>query len=124
MKRILAIDDETEITDWIREIFEGEGYCVETVNGGIEAVRRGDETGFDVIITDIKMPGLNGAEVIKKMRQGMNASTPIIVLTGSPDCQTTKLVESLKPFAWIDKPFGLNAIIEIVHQAIQSRLRE
>lgn len=118
MKRILAIDDEPEITSWMGEIFSGEGVLVETVNDPEKAIRMGQETRYDVIISDICMPKVSGVEVVKSIRMGINAETPVIILSGSPDSETIHQVFQLNPFAHLDKPFELNVIIETVRQAV------
>lgn len=121
MCHILALDDEVEITDWIREVFEGEGYRVTAMNDPEEALLECRQNRFDVIISDICMPKMNGVEVIRKIRKGINADTPVIVLTGSPDHETAQWIVELKPFAYLDKPFDLNVLMETVHQAVHHR---
>ena len=77
-KRILLVDDEESIQLLYREEFEEEGYAVDSARNGTEALAKFMENPPDLVLLDINMPGLNGIEVLRKMKE-MRATLPIIL---------------------------------------------
>ena len=88
MKRILIIDDDKELCGEMGEILDSEGYCVSIVHNGDEGVRMIDESGCDLVIIDLKIPGLKGLEVLKYARK-KNPELGIIIVTGSQVFKTS-----------------------------------
>ena len=83
MPNILIIDDEKSIRRTLREILEYEGYKVEEANDGIEGLNLLKEKPFDAILLDIKMPKMDGMEVLDKI-QLSNMDTPVIISSCTP----------------------------------------
>ena len=77
-KRILLVDDEESIQLLYREEFEDEGYAFESAYNGIEALAKFRENPPDLVILDINMPGMNGIEVLRQMKE-LHLSVPIIL---------------------------------------------
>jgi CheY-like chemotaxis protein len=77
-KRILLVDDEESIQLLYREEFEDEGYIVESAYNGAEALAKFEQNPPDLVVLDINMPGMNGIEVLRKMKE-MRANLPIIL---------------------------------------------
>lgn len=67
--KVLIVDDDEGLTITLRDILEFKGYCVDVANSGHEAVEKVKETGFDCIFMDILMPGINGVEALKRIKQ-------------------------------------------------------
>src|SRR3982751_2193751 len=97
MPNILIIDDEKSIRRTLREILEYEGYKVEEANDGIEGLNLIRERPFDAILLDIKMPKMDGMEVLDKI-QLSNADTPVIMVSGHGTIDTA--VEAVKKGAY------------------------
>lgn len=81
--RILVIDDDPAIRDLLSSILTGEGYRVETADCGAVAVRRFQENPCKVVVLDIRMPGMNGLEVLRMLKQE-DPSVLVVMITGFP----------------------------------------
>jgi DNA-binding response OmpR family regulator len=77
-KRILLVDDEESIQLLYREEFEEEGYLVDSARNGVEALAKFRENPPDLVVLDINMPGMNGIEVLRQMKE-LRATLPIIL---------------------------------------------
>ena len=77
-KRILLVDDEESIQLLYREEFEEEGYIVDSARDGVEALEKFKENPPDLVLLDINMPGMNGIEILRQMKE-LRASLPIIL---------------------------------------------
>ena len=84
MPQILVIDDEKAILDMIRMALTRVGYEVEIAPDGCQGIQKFDNGHFDVVITDISMPGLDGSRVAQHIRHSNRPSTPIIGFSGTP----------------------------------------
>lgn len=80
MKKILVVDDEANIRELYRVELAEEGYEVELAENGLEALRKLESGRPDLVTLDVKMPGLDGIEVLRRIRQ-VNASLPVLLLT-------------------------------------------
>ena len=78
MAKILIVDDETPIRRTLRDILEFEGYDVEEAVDGLECIAKVQKEKFDVIITDIKMPKMDGIEALERL-QILSPETPVMV---------------------------------------------
>ena len=111
MRTILVIDDETGITQVIEEALRMVGYEVEVACNGSEGIRKFDNHRFDLVITDICMPGINGNSVASHIRSSSNGTTPIIGMSGTP-----WMLENDDFDMVLAKPFPLEDLIESVQQ--------
>jgi DNA-binding NtrC family response regulator len=82
-KKILIIDDDKEFCEELAEILKDESYSVRMANDGLQGERLLREEPFDLVLLDFKMPGLNGVEMIKKIKE-MNAKTRAFLISGRP----------------------------------------
>jgi len=80
MKRILVVDDEENIRELYRDELVEEGYEVELAPDGLEALKKFESFRPDLVTLDVKMPGLDGLEVLRRIRE-KNASVPVLLLT-------------------------------------------
>ncbi|MBE2893543.1 response regulator [Spirabiliibacterium falconis] len=102
-KKILLVDDDIELTELLAEVLQLEGFEVETVHNGVQALDTLNSS-HDVILLDIMMPELNGIETLKRIRQSY--STPIIMLTARGDDIDRVLGLELGADDYIAKPFN------------------
>lgn len=83
-KRILLVDDEEGIQLLYRGEFEDDGYEVDSAYNGEEALEKFRDQSFDLVILDINMPGMNGIEVLRQMKE-INPELPVILSTAYPE---------------------------------------
>ena len=117
MSRILVIDDERSIRNTLKDILEYEKYEVDLAedgNKGIELIRSAE---YDVVLCDIKMPGLDGIEVLERVVV-LTPDTPVVMISGHGNIDTA--VESIKKgaFDYIEKPLDLNRLLITIRNAM------
>jgi len=118
-QRILIVDDERTVAQSIALALAGEGFEVETVLSGEDALVRTAAAEFDLIVCDLMMPGLSGLDLLKSLRES-HPKTPVIMITGYPTVRTAE--ESLKmgAFVYVTKPFTPAEIRQAAAQALAS----
>jgi DNA-binding NtrC family response regulator len=118
---ILVVDDEDVIRKGMRRILEAEGYQVATSASGRMAIERIQEQDFDVVITDLKMPGMDGIEVLKTIKI-LQPEVPVIIITGYSTVDTA--VDAMKngAFDYIAKPFTSSLIVDKVKKAVVHKI--
>ncbi len=84
MHQILVIDDEKAILDVVQMALTRAGFEVETAADGLKGIQKFDEGRFDVVITDMQMPGVNGHCVVQHIRDSERSFTPVIGFSGTP----------------------------------------
>ena len=117
---ILVVDDEPAIQDILTWSLAAEGYSVATAASGEEALTRFEEQDFDVIVTDIVMPGLNGLDLLERLRV-LNPRASVIVMTAYAALETA--IAALRHGAcdYLEKPFSVEVLKERVHRLLQDR---
>lgn len=116
--KILVVDDERAIRNSLKEILSDEGYAVDTAEDGATALDMAGKERYDVIFCDIKMPNMEGTEVLEKLRaDGVDAA--IVMISGHGDIDTA--VECIKKgaFDFIQKPLDLNRILITIKNATE-----
>ena len=118
--KILIVDDEEIIRNFLIDVLSDEGYTTKAVSSGEEAVQLFKKNVFDLIITDIKMPGMDGIQVLRAAK-AIDSDQSVIVMTGYASTETA--VESMKLGAadYITKPFNLDQIKIVVAKTLERR---
>ena len=119
-ERILVTDDEELILQLCRRILVKKGYEVEIASSGIRALEVFQQGSFDILLTDIKMPGMNGLQLIEEARKHQ-PGIATMVITGHGSFDTA--IESLKlgVMAFIVKPFTPDTLVSSVQSVIEKR---
>lgn len=113
--RVLVVDDEESVRNLVARTLEKE--CeVETVADGPAAVNRLQAEDFDLLITDLRMPGMDGLSVIREIRR--HSGLPVIVLTGFSTEANAIEALNLGVTGYLTKPFRLERMIEMAHKAV------
>ncbi len=117
MSRILVIDDERSIRNTLKDILEYEKYEVELAEDGQKGLEKVQNSDFDIILCDIKMPGMDGIEVLGKLTE-VTPDTPVVMISGHGNIDTA--VESIKKGAYdyIEKPLDLNRLLITIRNAM------
>ncbi len=107
--RILVIDDEPMILDILKLYLSQGAYWVETAGNGIEGLKRIESEFYDLIITDLAMPGLTGNQIVEHVKNGRYRHTPVLGISGMP------WLFKDSPFdAVLCKPFTMEAFLKAV----------
>src|SRR3989338_5618676 len=118
--KILIVDDEKDILDLLSKVFKKNGYEVETARDGIEALDKAKSFKPALILTDIKLPNMDGIELLKKFKT-MDSTPEIILMTGYHDLYDST-VDALKigVFHYLKKPFtDVNFLLQVVKNAME-----
>jgi len=119
-RTILVVDDERSICDILTVYLHKSGYSVFQAQEGQQAVAIIKENVIDLVLSDIKMPGMNGVDLLKWIKE-YNNSLPVIMTTGFPTLDTAIEALKLGAYDYLTKPFHLEEIIEKISRAIQTR---
>lgn len=115
---ILVVDDEAIVLKSCERILSSEGFTVDTATNAKNALSLLEKNFYDLIITDIKMPEMDGIEFMKEVRK-KNPDINIIVITGYPSQESIKAALSLRIIDYLPKPFSPNHLLEVVKSTIE-----
>ena len=118
--RILVIDDEAPIRDSLKMTLEYEGYDVIGAATGQEGLALAEREGPDLVLLDVKMPGMDGIEVLERLRN-MNESLPVVVVSGHGTISTAVEATKKGAFDFIEKPFASERVLVSLRNALDSR---
>jgi len=117
LKTILVVDDEAGIRNLLFDVLSGEGFHVSLAEDGVDSLHQMRDRRFDLIITDVRMPGLSGIELLKKMKEE-GRKERVIVMTGDP-LDHSDLGTDLQPvFQLLQKPFQIHDFLDAVFSAL------
>ena len=120
---VLVIDDEEVPRELLRELLEMSGYKVFTATSGDEGVRSFDQERQSLVITDVRMPGADGMEVLRRVRE-IDPLVPVVVVTGHGDLETAISALRQGAFDLLQKPINPELLLKVVRQAVEHvRLR-
>ena len=114
---ILVAEDEADLRDILKVTLEQEGYRVILASDGDEAIKKIEKKSFQMVLIDIKMPGVNGKELVFKIKQ-INPLMPIVIVTGSPDFKEEVSLKK-QVYEYIYKPFRLNELVRVIKEALR-----
>jgi two-component system response regulator FlrC len=121
MAHVLIVDDEPGVRSFLGEVLKGEGYVVTSAADGEEASRLLDQRGFHVVITDLRMPRVDGMTVVRKVRVE-SPETEVIVLTGNATVATAVEAMKLGAFDYLVKPLsGPDELRIVVRRALERK---
>ncbi|MBW2041654.1 MAG: response regulator [Deltaproteobacteria bacterium] len=111
MSTILVIDDEKMTVKMLQMALEAYGHQVEVAASGEEGIKKFNTARFDLVITDMMMPGLDGRGVVRYIRQSPRSRTPVIGISGTPWLLEKVDVDSILP-----KPFSIVSLVQSIQE--------
>jgi two-component system nitrogen regulation response regulator NtrX len=118
--RILVIDDEAAIRDSLKMTLEYEGYEFIGAATGQEGLALAEREAPDLVLLDVKMPGMDGIEVLERLRS-LNDSLPVVVVSGHGTISTAVEATKKGAFDFIEKPFASERILVVLRNALAQR---
>lgn len=118
--RILILDDEPIVCKRLKPAFQKAGYDVETLTDSASAMARIEQEHFDVVITDLKMEGVDGMRFLTRIKE-ISPDTGVIVITGFATLDTAKESFRKGAFDFLAKPFKLSEILDAVKRVEAGR---
>ena len=117
---VLLVDDDKEFRRAMKKMFEKSGYTITIACDGQEALDALSDEGFDLIISDLRMPNLDGLEMMGELRR-RGLDVPIIFLTAFGEVESYMDLMNLGAFEYVNKPVKSKEILDIAGRAIASR---
>jgi len=105
--RILVVDDEAPVREVLAEYFATEGYTVDTAGSGVEALTAVRDGRADLVLLDVRMPGLDGVQVLRRIRE-FDGHVPVIMVTANEDVALARETLKLGAFDYVAKPFDFD----------------
>ncbi len=118
--KILVVDDDPGIRELLSGIFSQEGHIVEVAQDGKEALLKIRKEGFDLVLSNLRMPRMNGIQLLEEL-QKIAPHIRMIIVAGAGDLETVTKMRKLGAYDYITKPFCLNSILQKVKKALGER---
>ena len=119
--KVLIVDDEKNMCDACRKALERIGFNVKTTLDSLDALRILQDESFDIIICDVKLPRMDGIELLQKIKE-INSNTIVIMITAFADVETAVKSIKLGAYEYICKPFNPEQIRVIVNKALKQKM--
>ena len=121
--RILVVDDDESIRNTVKTILQDEGYIVDSVANGRDAIKRTEETAYNVALIDIRLPDMEGVELLKLMKDTVPRTRKIMV-TGYPSMQNAIAALNKNADAYLIKPVDIEKLLSTVKEQLQLQENE
>jgi two-component system response regulator HydG len=118
--KILVVDDETAILKALSILFRGEGYHVDVADSGVGALEALGKVKPDIVLTDIRMPGASGLEVLAKAHE-VDAEMAVILMTAQASLQSAVSAVNEGAYYYLQKPFANDELLAICQRAVEAR---
>jgi DNA-binding NtrC family response regulator len=118
--QILVVDDDADMRAWVKEELESEGFKVETASGGRAGALRVKQGGIDLVVSDVKMPDLDGLDLLREIRE-VDPSPFVIIVTGFGSIDTAIRAVKLGAHDYITKPFKIDQLLLSIDKALAER---
>jgi DNA-binding NtrC family response regulator len=116
-KEIMVVDDEAGIRALLSDILSSAGFNVTVAKDGEDSLNQMRDRRFDLLITDVNMPGIDGIELLKRMKRA-GRSEKVIVMTGRPMERSSLDKEVPSVFSLLHKPFPVHSFLDTVNSAL------
>src|ERR1700730_6575513 len=120
MPKILVIDDEADMRFAVRMLLERSGHSVVEAENGESALARIDEGRPDLVLLDMRLPGMDGIQILQKIREKQK-DLPIIMVTGYGNVELAEQAIQLGADHYLSKPFHNKELIEVIQQILEKR---
>lgn len=117
MKKILIVDDQPGIRILLNEVFQKEGFQTLLAANGLEALKLFNENNVDCVILDMKIPGMNGLEILQNIKK-QNKEVPVMMITAYGEQDLINAAMSEGAFSYFTKPFNIFEIVNEVKHAV------
>jgi len=119
-RKVLVVDDDAVVGNSINRVLTGQGYQVREASSGVEALEALGHQHFDMVFTDIRMPGMDGLDMAARMKKNY-PKMPVLVITGYGTQESEKKANELGVAGFLRKPLSPNTIIESADRVLRER---
>ena len=118
--KVLMVDDEVVFCENMAKLLNTRGYQAKAVNEGEEAIRVLQKDLYDVVVLDLKMPGMNGIDILKKLKE-LNVPSQVIMLTGHGCVDTAMEAVKLGAYDYLPKPCEIDELSEMIDNSQKNK---
>ena len=118
--RVLLVDDEVEFVETLAMRLETRNFTVAVAESGEVAVEKAQEASFDAILLDLAMPGMDGIETLKRLRE-LNPDSQVVLLTGRATVKTATEAMRLGALDLLEKPVDIEVLVEKIKEAATNK---
>jgi DNA-binding NtrC family response regulator len=120
--KLLLVDDEVKFLEAIAKRLELKNFDVTTASNGKEAITSAEKGLFDVAVVDFQMPGMDGTQVLKTLKEN-HKYLEIIMLTGHATIDSAVECTKMGAFKYLEKPYEFEKLVEVIKEAYEARLK-
>ena len=121
--RVLIVDDNAPLRRALGRMLQSAGHTVSVAASGDEALVALSGTEFDLVISDVRMPGMTGVELLEKVREH-DRDLPVVLMSGDPDLNTATRADDLGALEYLEKPVTLDKLDRCVARALELRQKQ
>ena len=121
--KLLIVDDESRFLEAIATRLRKRGFDVKTATNGHDAIALARQEKFDIALLDLKMPGMDGKELLRVLKQE-HEFLEAVILTGHGSLESAVELTKLGAFGYLPKPYELDKLLETLRQAYETRLKK
>ncbi len=114
--RVLLVDDETEFVDTLAKRLAARDYQVHVAYDGDQALQAVGDHDYDVMVLDLKMPGMDGIEVLQRIKEAKH-TVEVVILTGHGAAEEEHAARALGAFEYLHKPADINELVDAIQRA-------
>jgi len=123
LKRILNVDDDPDVHELLRVALQTGDRQIESAYDGLEGLRSIEAAAFDLVVTDVNMPGMDGMALTERVRE-VRPDTPVVVMTVASTPENVIRAIQERAFSFFSKPFTTSLVAEMVERALSSKASE
>lgn len=120
---ILVVDDDTEVRETLSSVLLDEGYLVEAVKSGKEAIRASETAYFDVALIDMELPDMKGIEILRRLKEKQPGMVRIII-TGFPSLENAVKAVNEGAHGYVLKPFSMAELLKMIRKRLDEKATE
>lgn len=113
VRKVLIVDDQYGIRILLKEILEQNGYTLFQAANGIQALTIADQQELDLILLDVKLPGMNGFDILKRVKE-KQPEVQVIMMTAYEELDSIKKAKEIGALTFITKPFDISEVLNMV----------
>lgn len=120
MSKILLVDDEPGLLLFIARLIKANGHDALTATDGVEALKIVKETEVDLVLTDLRMPRMDGMTLLREIK-ALKPTMPVILLTAYASAETELESKKIGAYEYRSKPFNVDKLLDTINNALQER---
>src|SRR5579863_5370053 len=116
---VLLIEDDTSLAGNLSDVLQEDGFKVSVCHRGDEGLRHATQAEYDVVLTDLRLPGLSGLELVRQLHEAQ-PRLPVVLMTAHGTIETAIEATKLGAYDYLQKPFEMPGLLSVLHCAVDA----